>query len=171
MDGLFHAIVFDDEILGLELVDDPAVLVFDQGRHQHSVGPRAKQRLLLRVWRILGHGNSHQQKQDRNGDGGLDQEHRHFRNATRTGSCVTLKQNGGLCGRHFAKCQLLFPDCCYVPSSQLARYSSSSGVSRSILTPMDSSFTRATFLSTSSGTGYHLCSRFLSFFPTISQHT
>ena len=40
----------------------------------------------------------------------------------------------------------------YVPSDQLARYSSCSGVRRSILMPMDSSFMRATRLSKSSGT-------------------
>ena len=40
----------------------------------------------------------------------------------------------------------------YVPSLQPARYSSCSGVSRSILIPMDSSFSLATRLSSSSGT-------------------
>src|ERR1019366_785299 len=40
----------------------------------------------------------------------------------------------------------------YVPSDQLDRYRSCSGVSRSIFTPMDSSFMRATCLSRSSGT-------------------
>src|SRR5579872_509742 len=42
----------------------------------------------------------------------------------------------------------------YVPSDQLARYCSCSGVSLSMATPIDSSFMRATFLSRSSGTGY-----------------
>ena len=40
----------------------------------------------------------------------------------------------------------------YVPSDQPARYSSCSGVRRSILMPMDSSFSLATRLSSSSGT-------------------
>jgi hypothetical protein len=40
----------------------------------------------------------------------------------------------------------------YVPSDQLARYSSCSGVSRSILMLIDSSFSLATHLSSSSGT-------------------
>jgi hypothetical protein len=40
----------------------------------------------------------------------------------------------------------------YVPSLHPARYSSCSGVRRSILIPMDSSFSRATRLSSSSGT-------------------
>src|SRR5450755_139379 len=41
----------------------------------------------------------------------------------------------------------------YVPSDQLARYSSCSRVRRSILMPIDSSFSLATRLSSSSGTG------------------
>src|SRR5581483_6853548 len=42
----------------------------------------------------------------------------------------------------------------YVPSDHPARYSSCSGVSLSILMPMDSSFSFATRLSSSSGTRY-----------------
>ena len=42
----------------------------------------------------------------------------------------------------------------YVPSDHPARYSSCSGVSRSILIPIDSSFSLATLLSSSSGTRY-----------------
>src|ERR1041385_5135016 len=49
---------------------------------------------------------------------------------------------------------LLIANCSlYVPSDHDARYSSCSGVSLSIFTPMDSSLSRATFLSNSSGTG------------------
>jgi hypothetical protein len=47
---------------------------------------------------------------------------------------------------------LLMADSFYVPSLQPARYSSCSGVRRSILIPMDSSFSLATRLSSSSGT-------------------
>ena len=43
-------------------------------------------------------------------------------------------------------------DCSYVPSLQPAKYSSCSGVRRSILMPIDSSFSFATRLSSSSGT-------------------
>ncbi len=46
----------------------------------------------------------------------------------------------------------LFHKFLYVPSLHPARYSSCSGVSRSILIPMDSSFSLATRLSSSSGT-------------------
>ena len=48
--------------------------------------------------------------------------------------------------------QLTTNNCSYVPSFQLARYSSCSGVRRSILMPMDSSFSLATRLSRSTGT-------------------
>jgi len=46
----------------------------------------------------------------------------------------------------------LFHNWSYVPSLQPARYSSCSGVRRSILMPIDSSFSLATRLSSSSGT-------------------
>src|SRR6202035_170535 len=46
----------------------------------------------------------------------------------------------------------LATDHCYVPSLHPAKYSSCSGVSRSILIPTDSSFSLATRLSSSSGT-------------------
>jgi len=54
-------------------------------------------------------------------------------------------------GRHAPPpetCDLVF----YVPSFQLAKYSSCSGVNRSILMPIDSSFSLATRLSSSAGT-------------------
>jgi hypothetical protein len=49
----------------------------------------------------------------------------------------------------------------YVPSFHPAKYSSCSGVSRSILIPIDSSFSLATRLSSSSGTRYTVFSSFL----------
>src|SRR6185312_1309041 len=49
----------------------------------------------------------------------------------------------------------------YVPSDHPAKYSSCSGVRRSILIPMDSSFSFATRLSSSSGTLYTFFSRVL----------
>ena len=57
---------------------------------------------------------------------------------------------------------LLIASCClYVPSLHPARYSSCSGVKRSIFIPMDSSFSLATRLSSSSGTRYTVFSSVL----------
>src|SRR6202790_5507480 len=56
----------------------------------------------------------------------------------------------------------------YVPSDHPAKYSSCSGVSRSILMPIDSSFSFATRLSSSSGTLYTVFSSFLLFFTMYS---
>ena len=71
-----------------------------------------------------------------------------------TGGSDTLTKQEGGARRPFLR--LTTDSWFYVPSDQLARYSSCSGVKRSILMPSDSSLSLATRLSSSSGTGIDL---------------